>query len=38
MATDAVATAYHTVVVEAQASPSSTIAIIGLGDLGLSGV
>lgn len=38
VATDAIATAYHAVVVEAQASPSSTIAIIGLGGLGLSGV
>jgi propanol-preferring alcohol dehydrogenase len=38
VATDAVATAYHAVVVEAQVSPSSTVAIIGLGGLGLSGV
>lgn len=38
IATDAVATAYHAVVVEAKASSFSTVAIIGLGGLGLSGV
>lgn len=38
VANNAVATAYHAVVVEAQASSSSTVAIIGLGGLGLSGV
>lgn len=38
MATDAVATAYHAVVAEGQATSSSTIAIVGLGGLGLSGV
>lgn len=38
VATDAVATAYHAVVAEGQATSSSTIAIIGLGGLGLSGV
>ncbi|KAH8649541.1 chaperonin 10-like protein [Ilyonectria robusta] len=36
VATDAVATAYHAVVVEGQISASSKIAIIGLGGLGLS--
>jgi len=34
--TDAVATAYHAVVVEGQISASSKVAIIGLGGLGLS--
>lgn len=38
VATDAVATAYHAVVSEAQVSPSTTMAIIGLGGLGLSAV
>lgn len=36
--TDPIATAYYTVVLEAYASLSLTIAIIGLGSLGLSGV
>ncbi|KAI7758746.1 hypothetical protein LZL87_012252 [Fusarium oxysporum] len=35
VATDAIATAYHAVVVEAEVSASSKIAIIGLGGLGL---
>lgn len=38
VATDAVATAYHAVVAEGRVSSSSTVAIIGLGGLGLSGV
>jgi propanol-preferring alcohol dehydrogenase len=38
VATDAVATAYHAVVVEGQVSSSSTVGIIGLGGLGLSAV
>lgn len=38
VATDAVATAYYAVVAQGQASSSSTIAIIGLGGLGLSAV
>lgn len=38
IATDAVATAYHAVVVDRQISASSKIAIIGLGGLGLSAV
>ncbi|KAM5341934.1 hypothetical protein ACJ41O_014965 [Fusarium nematophilum] len=36
VATDAVATAYHAVVVEGQISASSKLAIIGLGGLGLT--
>ena len=38
VATDSVATAYHAVVIEAEASASKTIGIIGLGGLGLNGV
>ncbi|KAL2838985.1 chaperonin 10-like protein [Aspergillus pseudoustus] len=38
VATDAVATAYHAVVVEGQVSASSNIGIVGLGGLGLSAV
>lgn len=37
-ATDAVATAYHAVIGEGQTNASTTIGIIGLGGLGLSGV
>nr|QOE88873.1 hypothetical protein [Fusarium oxysporum f. sp. apii] len=36
VATDAIATAYHAVVIEGQISASSKVAIIGLGGLGLS--
>lgn len=35
VATDSIATAYHAVMTEAQANSSSTIAIVGLGGLGL---
>ncbi|PSN65732.1 GroES-like protein [Corynespora cassiicola Philippines] len=38
VATDSVATAYHAVVSEGGVRPSSTVAIIGLGGLGLNGV
>jgi propanol-preferring alcohol dehydrogenase len=38
VATDAIATAYHAVMVEGRVSSSSTVAIIGLGGLGLSAV
>lgn len=38
VATDSIATAYHAVVVEGQVGPSTTVAIIGLGGLGLNGV
>ncbi|KIN00744.1 hypothetical protein OIDMADRAFT_124498 [Oidiodendron maius Zn] len=38
VATDAVATAYHAIVIEAEAAASKTIGIIGLGGLGLNGV
>ncbi|KAL1625917.1 hypothetical protein SLS56_007156 [Neofusicoccum ribis] len=38
VATDSIATAYHAVVTEAKVTASSTIAIIGLGGLGLNGV
>ncbi|EXM15782.1 Polyketide synthase, enoylreductase domain [Fusarium oxysporum f. sp. vasinfectum] len=36
VATDAIATAYHAIVVEGQISASSKVAIVGLGGLGLS--
>ncbi|KAG9659932.1 GroES-like protein, partial [Aureobasidium melanogenum] len=38
VATDAVSTAYHAVVTEAEAGPGKNIAIVGLGGLGLNGV
>src|SRR5205814_2349670 len=38
VATDSVATAYHAVVTEGHISGSMTVAIIGLGGLGLNGV
>ena len=38
VATDAVSTAYHAVVTEAEAGPGKNIAILGLGGLGLNGV
>ncbi|MGV0791225.1 zinc-binding dehydrogenase [Mycolicibacterium sp. XJ1819] len=38
VATDAVATAYHAVVAEAGVGPDSTVAVIGLGGLGLNAV
>ncbi|CAD0085087.1 unnamed protein product [Aureobasidium mustum] len=38
VATDAVSTAYHAVVAEAEAGPGRNIAIIGLGGLGLNGI
>lgn len=38
VATDSVATAYHAVVAEGQVSASSTVAVVGLGGLGLNGV
>lgn len=38
VATDSISTAYHAVVTEAEAKASSTIAIIGLGGLGLMGL
>lgn len=38
VATDSVATAYHAVVAEGQVSGSTTVAVIGLGGLGLNGV
>lgn len=38
VATDSIATAYHAVVAEAGVGPESTIAVIGLGGLGLSAV
>ncbi|KAH0282353.1 GroES-like protein [Aureobasidium namibiae CBS 147.97] len=38
VATDAISTAYHAVVTEAEAGPGRNIAILGLGGLGLNGV
>lgn len=38
VATDSVATAYHAVVAEAAVTASTTVAIVGLGGLGLNGV
>lgn len=38
VATDSIATAYHAVVAEGSVSESTTIAVIGLGGLGLNGV
>jgi len=38
VATDAVSTAYHAVVAEAEARPGKNIAILGLGGLGLNGI
>ncbi|TDZ15309.1 alcohol dehydrogenase [Colletotrichum orbiculare MAFF 240422] len=38
VATDSIATAYHAVVTEGQIEASMTVAVIGLGGLGLSGV
>ncbi|KAK7708365.1 hypothetical protein SLS63_013502 [Diaporthe eres] len=38
VATDSVATAYHAVVAEGRVSESTTVAVIGLGGLGLNGV
>ncbi|KAG8161493.1 hypothetical protein KVR01_008480 [Diaporthe batatas] len=38
VATDSIATAYHAVVAEGQVSKSATVAVIGLGGLGLNGV
>lgn len=38
VATDSIATAYHAVVAEAGVTPGSSVAIIGLGGLGLSAV
>ncbi|ENH62906.1 NAD-dependent alcohol dehydrogenase [Fusarium oxysporum f. sp. cubense race 1] len=38
VATDSVATAYHAVVTEGGVTPHSTVAIIGLGGLGLNGL
>lgn len=38
VATDSIATAYHAIVTEAAIEPEMTVAIIGLGGLGLNGV
>lgn len=38
VATDSIATAYHAVVTEGRVSESTTVAVIGLGGLGLNGV
>ena len=38
VATDSVATAYHAVVAEGRVSASTTVAVVGLGGLGLNGV
>lgn len=38
VATDSIATAYHAVVAEGRVSDSTTVAVIGLGGLGLNGV
>ncbi|KAH7052352.1 chaperonin 10-like protein [Macrophomina phaseolina] len=38
VATDSISTAYHAVVTEGRAAPSTTVAVIGLGGLGLNGV
>ena len=38
VATDSIATAYHAMVAEAGVTPASTVAVIGLGGLGLSAV
>lgn len=38
VSSDSVATAYHAVVAEGRVSESTTVAVIGLGGLGLNGV